>query len=79
MSRTTLTNLSAASLALIMLATCGPERGPQDFTGGQATGESRFCCDANDNCSPAPPLPGVCPTGTITTVCDENMNCIDEE
>ena len=46
---------------------------------GPVAVETRLCCDANDNCSPAPALPGVCPADTITTVCDENNNCEDEE
>lgn len=40
---------------------------------------TQLCCDANDNCSPAPPAPGVCPADTITTDCDDDNNCVDQE
>ena len=38
-----------------------------------------ICCDAQDNCAPAPPPPGVCPSGTITSTCDEDNNCVDQD
>jgi len=47
-----------------------------DFTGPTDTGY-QLCCDKNDVCSPAPPLPGVCPY--ITTDCYDDGSCIDQE
>ncbi len=40
---------------------------------------TQLCCDANENCAPAPPAPGVCPSDTITTDCDDEGNCVDQE
>ncbi len=39
---------------------------------------SVICCDANDNCEPLT-LPGTCPAGTITSNCDDDNNCVDED
>ncbi len=57
---------------LCFLSACSIQQKPAMVT-------TDFCCDANDNCAPAPPAPGVCPADTITTVCDEDNNCVDEE
>ena len=57
-----------------------PTQGPT----GQLTfdprlfGDQQVCCDANDNCTPLNP-PAVCPHGTITSWCDADNNCVDEE
>lgn len=40
--------------------------------------DEQYCCDASDNCSPLP-VPAVCPADTITTWCDEDGNCVDED
>ena len=67
--------------ALSILAGCdeSEEPGTTLTSDGDAAGDTTLCCDANDNCSPAPPAPGVCPADTITTVCDEDNNCVDED
>ncbi len=41
-------------------------------------GDQQVCCDASDNCTPLNP-PAVCPAGTITSWCDEDNNCVDED
>lgn len=51
----------------------------KDYPENPAAVTHDICCDAMDNCSPAPPAPGVCPAGTITSTCDENNNCEDQE
>lgn len=53
--------------------------GPGGFTAaGGGLGDTQVCCDANDNCEPLE-LPGTCPAGTITSWCDEDNNCVDED